>query len=205
MRSEPEERSPSLTERARRAQIIEATANTLADLGYAQTSLAKIAATGGFSKSVISYHFDSKNSLMRAVADGFFEEAWHAISAAMDRETDAAEKIRSWIAVQVDYCVAHRRRFLAAADILSSMRDDEGNPIYPQYARDEREAIAEILREGQVSGEFRDFDAAAYAAIVSTMTESILGSWLMDPTVDVHARTRVAVDFVQHALGKDPS
>ena len=50
----------TFTEEARRGQIIACAIEVLAELGYAQTSFARIAERLGISKSVISYHFGGK-------------------------------------------------------------------------------------------------------------------------------------------------
>lgn len=200
MRPENETSDLSFIERARRAQIARATERAVAKHGYAQTSLAKIAAEGELSKSVISYHFDSKNDLMRHVADTFFEEAWEAMHGALDSEVTHSEQIRRWIALQIDFFVAHRERFLAAIDIITNLRDDAGRLLYSDYAQDELDAVEEILRAGQAAGEFRAFDVAGYAAVIVAMTETVLGAWLMDPSIDIRPRTEATLDFVHHAL-----
>ena len=51
----------TFTETARRAQIIAAAIDTIAELGYGQASLARIAETAGTSKGVIIYHFGGKD------------------------------------------------------------------------------------------------------------------------------------------------
>src|ERR1700760_2770908 len=69
MRSEssPIGREPprTFTETARRAEIGAAAIDTIAELGYGQASLARIAETAGTSKGVIIYHFGGKDELMR--------------------------------------------------------------------------------------------------------------------------------------------
>jgi AcrR family transcriptional regulator len=55
---------------ARRAQIIAVAVDTIAELGYGQASLARIAERAGTSKGVICYHFAGKDELVRdLVAD----------------------------------------------------------------------------------------------------------------------------------------
>ena len=63
----PGQHQPTFTEVARRVQIIECTIETLAALGYAQTSLAQIAKRAGINKGVILYYFTSKEELMSQV------------------------------------------------------------------------------------------------------------------------------------------
>ena len=69
MRSEnspiDQETNRTFTETARRAQIVAAAIDTIAELGYGQASLARIAETAGTSKGVILYHFGGKDELIR--------------------------------------------------------------------------------------------------------------------------------------------
>ena len=65
----------SFIENARRAQIIECAINAIAELGYANASLAEIAKRAGVSKGVISYHFDGKRELMQQVINTVIEKA----------------------------------------------------------------------------------------------------------------------------------
>ena len=55
----------SFIETARRAQIMAAAIDTIAEVGYGQASLARIAETAGTSKGVIIYHFGGKDELVR--------------------------------------------------------------------------------------------------------------------------------------------
>ena len=57
----------TFTETARRAQIVTAAIDTIAELGYGRASLARIAETAGTSKSVILYHFSGKDDLITAM------------------------------------------------------------------------------------------------------------------------------------------
>jgi hypothetical protein len=60
-------RDRSLTATARRAQIIAATIETIAELGYGQASFGRIAERAGLSSTrLISYHFADKQELLLA-------------------------------------------------------------------------------------------------------------------------------------------
>ena len=69
-------RRRSFIEEARRAQIAAAAAETVAEYGYANASLARIAERADVSKSVISYHFDGKDELLTQMVTRFFQETW---------------------------------------------------------------------------------------------------------------------------------
>src|ERR1700722_20924137 len=70
MRSEIEssgQKDRTFIETARRAQIMAAAIDTIAEVGYGQASLARIAERAATSKGVICYHFEGKDELVRAV------------------------------------------------------------------------------------------------------------------------------------------
>ena len=56
------------SERAR-ATICEATIASLADFGYGETSLNRVAAIAAFSKGAVQHHFHTKEDLIAATVD----------------------------------------------------------------------------------------------------------------------------------------
>src|ERR1700729_4645573 len=60
----------TFTEAGRRAQIVAAAIDTIADVGYANASFARIASRAGLSSTgLISYHFAGKSDLMAQVVE----------------------------------------------------------------------------------------------------------------------------------------
>jgi AcrR family transcriptional regulator len=60
---------------ARRAQIVQAAIETLAEVGYANASLSRIAVRLGISKGVISYHFAGKDDLIAEIVSQVLQRA----------------------------------------------------------------------------------------------------------------------------------
>lgn len=54
---------------ATRKSIIEGAARVFLEVGYARTTIAQVAAAAGVTKGALYFHFDSKESLARAVID----------------------------------------------------------------------------------------------------------------------------------------
>ncbi|GGS15760.1 MULTISPECIES: TetR/AcrR family transcriptional regulator [Streptomyces] len=65
-RQRPEGHRLTLTEQARRSQLIAVTIEQVAENGYAGTTLAGIARAAGITKAAVFYHFESKDSLIGA-------------------------------------------------------------------------------------------------------------------------------------------
>lgn len=180
-----------------------AAAETVAEVGYANTSLARIAERADISKSVISYHFDGKDEVLTQVVTRFFEETWEYMESRINAEPTSAGKIRAWVGSELEYFGTHRTQFLAMSEIIVNHRAPDGSRPFAAAEAEEVDGLAEILREGQREGRFRDFDPRSVATIVIRCTDGLLGSWLLDGSVDLAAQTAALLDFIDHAIRKE--
>ncbi|MBE1531035.1 TetR/AcrR family transcriptional regulator [Actinomadura algeriensis] len=194
----------SFIERARRAQIVEAAALVVAEAGYANTSLSRIAEKADISKSVISYHFSGKDELLRSMVTEFFERGWARMEERISAEPTAAGQVRAWIGAQLDYFDAHRTEFLAMSEIVANHRGDDGAPAYAGEMAEEVDGLAEILARGQRDGEFRAFDPRGVANIILRCADGVLGSWATGDGVDLPAQSAALLDFIDHAIRSGP-
>ncbi|TXK43238.1 TetR/AcrR family transcriptional regulator [Nonomuraea sp. C10] len=197
----PGRKRPSFIEQARRAQIVEAAAEVVAEVGYAHTSFARIAEKAGISKSVISYHFGSKDEILRLVVTRLFERGWQHMEPRIAAEKTAAGRVRAWIGSQLEFFQAHRVEFLAMSEIMANHRGEDGSYAYSDELAEEVDGIAEILAQGQRDGELRSFDTRGVANIIVRCVDGVLESWAMDPGVDLDQQTAVLLDFIDHAIG----
>lgn len=199
------QKSRSFIEEARRTQIVDAASAAVAELGYARTSLARIAEKAGISKGVITYHFSSKDEILRLVVTRFFEQGWSYMEERITAQATAAGQIRAWIGSELEFFGAHRNEFLAMIEIVTNHRDSDGTRAFQSELDDEVDGLAEILRHGQQSGELRDVDPLAVANIILRCTDGVLGSWASDPEIDLTAQSAVLLDFVDHAIRREPA
>ena len=88
----------SFIEEARRAQIIEAAIDVIADLGASQSSLAKIAERANISTSLILYHFKDKEELFNIVLGSISTEWKAAATAAMAQHTTISGNTKDAVA-----------------------------------------------------------------------------------------------------------
>src|ERR1700712_2676142 len=99
----------SVTAQARRAQIVAATVDVIAELGYGQTSFARIAERAGLSSTrLISYHFAGKDELITAVADDVIASIGDHLGRRLAAEVNAAGMLRAYIEGMVEFTAAHR-------------------------------------------------------------------------------------------------
>ena len=58
----------------RRLQLIEATIDSLAKRGYAETTMADVTEGAGLSRGIVNFHFESKEKLLVATLQHMYEE-----------------------------------------------------------------------------------------------------------------------------------
>ena len=107
---------------ARRAQLIECAIETIATLGYAQASLAQIAKRAGISKSVITYHFTSKEELIEQVVIEIYRAAASFIGPKIAAQPTAALRLQTYIQAHVEYISTHLLQMLAIMEIALNFR-----------------------------------------------------------------------------------
>lgn len=166
----------SFIEQARRAQIINATISVLATNGYVNTSFAKIGKQAGISPSLISYHFKNKEELTEEVYKSILQGRAAHVGAKIAAAQTATDKLRAAIEADIAYMGSQPELFQALVEILFVAR----SKVDPDSHRnDDIHAgfmpIAEILKAGQASGEFGEFDAFNMAIIIDSARDGFLG------------------------------
>ena len=200
------QKRPSFIEEARRAQIIESAIETLAELGYANTSLARIAERAGISKGVISYHFAGKTELMEQIVEQVYREITEFVVPRMEKEPTATGALRTHIRSVAEYVRDHRSQLMALGEVFNNLREPDGEPRYgiafnePIY-----QAREEIYRRGQQTGELRSFDTRVMAVTVQAAIDSMFLYWATYPDHDLEAHANELADLFENATRADRS
>ncbi len=165
-------RPATFTERARRAQIVESAIEVVAELGYAQTSIRRIAERVGVAMSVVLYHFANKDELVGAVVTRAYRSAVATVVPPVEAETTAAGRLRAFIRANAAFLAAHTTQYMALLDIGLNYRSADGGrldqlEIDPALLADLAKLDLEaILRGGLDSGEFRSMNTRHVAVAV---------------------------------------
>ncbi|MGH9068015.1 MAG: TetR/AcrR family transcriptional regulator [Acidimicrobiales bacterium] len=178
----------TFTETARRAQIVSAAIDTIAELGYGQASLARIAERAGTGKGVIAYHFDGKEELMRALLADVLAQAQEYMRPRILAESTGAGMLRAWIESNLAYMAEHRNHLIAIVEIARSARAADGNPLFDSSILEGGVAGGrELLARFQRSGEFRaDFDPQVMAMAIRAAIDAVPPRLTRDPGLDVN-------------------
>lgn len=182
----------TFTETARRAQIVAAAIETIADVGYARASFAQIAKRAGLSSTgLISYHFAGKDELIAQIVAETYTAIGQFMTRRMEHQSTAAGALQTYIWANVEFIGTHRTQMKALLDIFLN-----GGIHYDATTEQAVVSPVEgILRRGQASGEFREFDVRVMAAVIQRSIDGLplLLASLPDLDVDAYGREVVTL------------
>jgi TetR/AcrR family fatty acid metabolism transcriptional regulator len=189
MRAKASDGGRTFTDLARRAQIAQCAAEAIAEVGYADASLAEIARRAGVAKSVVSYHFSDKEGLMREVLSTALATYAKFMAPRMAGTASASDKLRAYMTGTADYAAEHRSLHVAVIEIALNATSAGGRPLVATMPLQAPEpSVEDILRQGQRDGELRDFDVAVVAGVLrSAITHAMSLRQRQDPDTDLGA------------------
>lgn len=193
------DRPLTLTERARREQLIQVTIEQVARHGYAGTSLARIAEAAGISKAAVLYHFPTKAAVVQAayatVIDGLVQHVGAAVESAA-----GAGRLAAYIRSLVAYLTDHPER---ARMIIEAMTGESGVTDTPGSPSRQR-AVADLVEAAVAAGDFRrDTDVRLMAVIINGALDAIVSERLTDATFDAVDAAEELIALVDRALRTD--
>jgi len=98
-----ERRGRKASKEVRRLQLIEATIDSLAKRGYAETTMADVADGAGLSRGIVNFHFESKEKLLIATLQHMYEEYSSHWRQALERAgEDPADQLKALVAADFD-------------------------------------------------------------------------------------------------------
>jgi AcrR family transcriptional regulator len=198
MRSNDADDNRSFVNSARRAQIVEAAIETLAEVGYANASLSRIAVRLGISKGVISYHFAGKDDLIAEIVSQVLQRAWAHIQPRIEAQTTGREMLRAYIESHFEFMRDNPKQLTAVVEIVRATIAGAKSP----FTGDRDGAVhmlAELLTRFQAAGDLRvDFDPNAMAIAIRAVIDAAPGR-LADPSFDIDRYAREAVTSFDRA------
>lgn len=188
----------SVTEAARRAQILTATVAVLAEAGYTATSFERIRARAGLSSTrMISYHFGTKADLMNAVLSTLIHVKDRFVQERAGQVTGRTALLRAHLRAETDFLRAHPD----AVRALDEVRRNAGHdPITSALQAEMRQGRLErLLRQGQQEGEFGEFAPEVLARTIAHAVDGAAAALAADPAVDLEAYGNELADLFERA------
>ena len=199
---------PKLTQK-RRTQMLEAAAEVIGERGLCDTRIADVAKRAGLSPALVVYYFGSKEKLLtEALAyaeDLFYIEAFRELTGI----EGAAEQLARLIGLA---CPPVEQRetdeyWALWVELWSrALRNGEAARKREALDRRWRNTIAEVVREGQRSGEFGPYDPERFATYLSALMDGLaLQMLLKDSAVDGEMMNGMCLSAAARELGLGPT
>jgi TetR/AcrR family transcriptional regulator len=200
-----------------RASILEAGVREFAREGVAGARTDAIARAAKVNKALLYYYFKDKEALYGAVLDQVFGGLLACVGEVLSRDLPPRQKIIAYAGAHFDYVASHPLYpRIVQGEMMGAGR---GRAIHlerivKKYFRPLFGRLAEVLRKGQASGEFRTVDPLHFvpsmiAVIVFYFTSAPVTRIMTgkDPmsTQRVAARRAAVLDFISAALFLRPS
>jgi TetR/AcrR family transcriptional regulator len=195
-----------------RAAILQAAVGEFAREGPSGARTDAIARDAGVNKALLYYYFKDKEALYGAVLDLVFGGLTVRVDEAFSQPLPPREKLLAYVRAHFDYIATHPLFPAIVQGEMMRARRGGGSQldrITKQYFRPLFLKIAEVIKAGQASGDFRNVDPNHFipsmiAIIVFYFTNAPAMRFMtgMDPLSEklIAERRAAVLDFVAAAL-----
>lgn len=190
----------------RHQEILDAAARVITERGLAETRISDVAEAAGVSPGLILYYFESKDRLLSEALTYANDQFFLRMSREIRRIPSAKDQLRHLIDLSVPgYQPEYGKLDEWALWIevwVRALRD-------PQMAKDRevldqrwRQSIADIVRAGQASGEFRPGDAQEVALRLGSLIDGLAIQVIMnDSQVSPERMHRACMEVAASLIG----
>jgi TetR/AcrR family transcriptional repressor of bet genes len=167
----------------RRAQLIEATVDSIAKYGFARTTLADVARHAKLSQGIVSFYFDSKEELLIATLRHMVGEYEAFSEAAMRRAGPVpARQLDAMVAADFDPAIASRKQVTVWYAFWGETRwRKEFLDLCTRWAAAYQDRTRAVIQEVIDAGGYQGLDAAAIARGLNAMIDGLWLNILLDP------------------------
>jgi AcrR family transcriptional regulator len=161
-------------EHLRKPQIIAAAAEVLYERGLFDTRIGDVAERAGTSSPTILYYFESKDRLLEEAVDQTDRDFYARVIEGQARQRSAADKLVHLV-TETSLGPAGLTDWTLWMEMwVRARRDENVRATYFRLDRRQRGLIADIVREGQASGEFdTDADPEDFALALSGLMDGL--------------------------------
>jgi AcrR family transcriptional regulator len=196
----------SFTETARRAQIVQAAIDTIAEVGFARASLAAIGARIGISKGLVGYHFQGKDELIREVVVEILARGRAFMMSRIDHACPEPAVLRTYIEANLEFMLAHRNEVVALVEVIFNGAGPGGERSFYRDADADTvlKELEQLLAQYQASGALRgDFQPAVMATAIRGAIDAVPYRLAREPSLDIREYGRQLADIFDRATRPD--
>jgi AcrR family transcriptional regulator len=151
-------------EAERKEQILAAACEVVSEIGFKSLRIADVAKRAGTSTGTVHYYFDTKRDLMHAAFEWNFTQSLARRREILQSDASPSQRLREF----VDSYLPQGDRTISAWHVwaelwVEALHDPDLQELNERVYGEWRRAVAAIIRDGQVAGEFREGDAVIFA------------------------------------------
>ncbi|HKI55546.1 MAG TPA: TetR/AcrR family transcriptional regulator [Trueperaceae bacterium] len=170
-----------------RRRILRATAELIAELGWAHVTTRKVAERAGVNNALVHYYFGTKRALLlQAATDAFMNELGGPLEAIFARD-DLGEAVAEAIAWLGRAGPSHTTGRIVVEMMLQAVHDPALREISRQMLLDFRHAVQAKAAEQGWPAE----TAAGLATVLAALLDGLYLHVLVDPELDLRAAAAV--------------
>jgi TetR/AcrR family transcriptional regulator, fatty acid metabolism regulator protein len=166
---------------------------TIAAGGYAQASVGKIADDIGVAKSVVLYHFKTRNDIIEAVVAAVFGAAAAQMAPAIMSATSPGDRLAAYIRANVAFLKGNPVAATAMLEIVTGYRTADGLRLDQAAAAAPPPEAVElvaldpeaIFADGVRSGQFRSISPVFMKNALRAALDGAVWELARDPNYDV--------------------
>lgn len=177
--------------------MIQATIETVAEVGFHKASLARIAERMGIAKGGIIYHFSSRDELIRAALQEVFDRLTRHMLEQVERAVSLREAVWIYVVTLVGYLDAHRDEVRLISEGFAATQNAESAE---EQVQTRWSGLADILDQAVAETGRPGVDTKVLAITVSGGIDALVGEALRDPGFDLRAAGERLAEMVDHLI-----
>jgi AcrR family transcriptional regulator len=189
----------------RRDDMLRAALEVIAERGFADTRIADVAERAGTSPALVIYYFQTKDNLLteavRLVEDLWYEYGFRRMDGIVGSAARLEVMVTTGFVPPEDIGIPSL--WALWVDLWArALRDPNAARVREDFDARWRRVVADLVREGQVTGEFGDIEPDDFVLALSAMLDGLsVQIALADPVVDARVARRLAMRFASEQLG----
>lgn len=193
----------------RHGEILDAAARVITERGLAETRVADIADEAGVSAGLILYYFETKDRLLAEALTFAYDRFYLRTSREIRRIPTARERLVRLIDLSIPGLLPEYGRLdewaLWIELWVRALRDPSIGRDRETLDRRWRAQIADVIRDGQTTGEFPDGDADETALRLTALIDGLAIQVVLDDSEVSPQRMRQAcLDVAAREIGFEP-
>lgn len=187
---------------ARKQQILEAATAVFARKGFDGASMDDIVKESGLSKGGLYWHFKSKDDIISAILQQFFEQEVVESEAVLAVQGNASERLHLLMQQLVDDLVQMGTLLPLSMEFYAvAARQENVRSFLSDYYERYRRLLETLIQQGIDAGEFAEVPITATAVTVMAQFEGLILLWTINPEwVDLRQHSQTAVSVLMNGL-----